>query len=83
MTSKLLSRFFRDFVIVIFAAAMVLVTSYGILLLAESFRDNGSTEGNSLLFTIGIVLFFPSIVAFIFAIVYWKSSRHSAKDKGG
>ena len=67
-------RFLRGVIIFSLAAALALITCYGILLLIESFSPNGSPSGNALLFTLSFVLIIPSTAAIIFLIFHWKSS---------
>jgi hypothetical protein len=71
------SRFFRGFIVFLFAGAALLVAGYGVLLLVEALNGRGSVGGNVLLFALGLILLVLSPAAFIFGIVYWTLSRPS------
>jgi predicted membrane channel-forming protein YqfA (hemolysin III family) len=74
-------RFFRGFVVFVFAGAALLVGWYGLSLLVESFNGHGSPGGNILLFALGLILLVLSAVAFLVGVVRWTSSSPNPRDK--
>jgi hypothetical protein len=77
------SRLFKDLIFLAFAAIMILVGGYGILLLIQVLGGNGSSEGNSLIFVLGLVLILVSAFALTIAVLYRKSessTEHSKKS---
>jgi hypothetical protein len=74
-------RFFRGFVVFMFAGAALLVGWYGLSLLVESFNGHGSPGGNVFLFALGLILLVLPPVAFIVWVVRWTSSSPNPRDK--
>jgi hypothetical protein len=73
------SQFFRDLIFFAFAAAMLFVGGYGILLIMQVLGGNGSSEGNSLIFVMGLVLIILSAFSLIIGVLHRKSGS-SAED---
>jgi len=74
-------RFFRGFVVSVFAGAALLVGWYGLSLLTESFNGHGSPGGNVLLFALGMILLVLSPVSLLDAVVRSTSSSANIRDK--
>jgi len=68
------SRHFKDLIFFAFAAIMILVGGYGILLLMQALGGNGSSEGNSLIFVLGLVLIIVSVFSLAIGVLYRKSA---------
>jgi predicted PurR-regulated permease PerM len=74
-------QFFWEFVVFMFAGAVLLVGCYGLSLIVESFDGHGSPGGNAVLFAIGLILLVLSPVAFIVGVVGWTSSSPNPRHK--
>ena len=75
------SRHLKDIIFFGFAAVMILVGGYGILLLIQALGGNGSSEGNSLIFALGLVLVIVSVFSLIIGILHWKSVSSAGDSK--
>ena len=75
MTSVFRSRYFRGFVVFMYACAALFVAGLGVSLLRGATGGHGSSSGNVLLFAAGSFLLVLSPAVFILGIVYWNSSR--------
>ena len=77
------SRLFKNLVFFAFAAAMILVGCYGILLLMQALGGNGSSEGNSLIFALGLVLTIVSAFSLIIGVLHRKLVTSAEDNKKG
>ena len=75
------SRLFKVLIFSAFASVMILVGGYGILLLVQALGENGSSEGNSLIFVLGLILIIVSVFSLIIGILYWKSASTPKRSK--
>jgi|HubBroStandDraft_6_1064221.scaffolds.fasta_scaffold322747_1 hypothetical protein len=75
------SRFFRGFIVLMWASAALLVAGVGLSLLVSSLDGHGSLAGNTVLFVFGLILLVLSPVAFIVGVVYWRSQPTNSGEK--
>jgi len=80
MTSIVRSRYFRGFIVFLYAGAALIVAGLGLSLLFGAARGHGTASGNVLLFVTGFLLLILSPAVFILGIVYWNSSRPDRTD---
>ena len=73
------SRMFKNLIFFTFAAVMILMGGYGILLIIHASVRNGSSEGYSLIFVLGLVLIIVSTFSLCIGVLY-RESVSSAGD---
>lgn len=79
MGSVFRSRSFRGFIAFLFAGVALVIGWIAVWLLYDAVTGNGSSAGNILRIAIGLPLLVLSPAAFIFGIIYWKSSQPESK----
>ncbi|MGD0909963.1 MAG: hypothetical protein ABSA96_20460 [Candidatus Acidiferrales bacterium] len=80
MTSIVRSRYFRGFIVFLYACAALIVAGLGVSLLVGATGGHGSSSSNVLLFFTGLFLLILSPAVFTLGIVYWNSSRPDRGD---
>ena len=75
------SRFIRSVIAFLLTVIALFCGTYSVLLFIDIFTGNGSSEGNTYIFTLALVLliFFP--VASAFAIYYWRSCNIGSRGQ--
>jgi len=81
MASVSRSRFFRACSALFLFSPVFLVGMYGISLLVESVDGHGSTEGNTLLFVLGIILLLLFSCTFAAGALYLTSTSLTSGNK--
>jgi hypothetical protein len=75
------SRLFKNLIFFVFVAVMILVGGYGILLIMQVWEGNGNSEGNSLIFVLGLVLIIVSGFSLSIGILHWRSVSFRENSK--
>jgi hypothetical protein len=77
------SRLFKNLIFFSFVAVMILMGGYGILLIIQASGGNGSSEGNSLIFVLGLILIIVSAFSLSIGVLYRKtiSSAEGSKKR--
>ena len=81
MASVFRSRFFRGLLAFVLMGAGLLVGWLEVALLVEVVTEQGSSEGNTLIVGLGLVLFIPSAFLFMVGIINWRRLSRSFTEE--
>ena len=74
------SRFFRGFIVFLFAGTALFVGWLALSLFVEAVTGHGSSAGNILRIGLGLMLLVSLPAVLTFGIIYWRSSKPGTED---